>query len=119
VGPDSVVNVMTGFPRWHRYALSGEFLETIRLPTVSGTARVAVAGDGTVVTTVRGEDRTLFTLQGDRLRNVGPPRHRVSLYAPDSKSPVVWSAEAPFYILRRHILPSRDVDLRIRREAAW
>lgn len=124
VGPDSVVNIMTGYAHWHRYTLSGEFLETVRIPAVSGTSEVTVASDGTVVTTVRGADRTLFTLHRDSLRNVGPYptgglRHSISLYAPNSGPPVVRSVEAPFYVVRRHALPSGDVNLRIRREVAW
>lgn len=50
VDSDSVINILPGLPLWHRYAWSGDFLETVRVPMGSSATGMAMAGDGTLVT---------------------------------------------------------------------
>lgn len=123
VGTDSVVNVFTGRAEWHRYHWSGEYLETVRAPTMSGVAEPVVLADGMIVTVaMRPEGPVLVTWNHGRAAEfvetkVEPGFHRLVLGA--SRSAGLWSSETPSYVLRRHQMPQGNVGFEIRREAPW
>ena len=56
VGADSVVNILTGLPHWHRYTWAGDFIETIHAPSMSGMGQVAIGPDGVLVSTTQGPE---------------------------------------------------------------
>ncbi len=123
VEPDSVVNVFPGLPHWHRYTWSGDFIETIRVPVVSGLGDATIGPDGMLVMTTSGPQgaRLVLWRAGEKARvaerwsGAGGPLFRVSA----SQAMGVWSSEHAHYTLRRHALPSGEVDLEVQRRVGW
>ena len=123
VEADSVVNVFLGLPHWHRYTWAGDFIETIRVPIVSGLGDATIGPDGMLVMTTSGPEGSRLVLwrPGEKARvaegwsGPGGPLFRVSA----SRGMGVWTSEHSHYTVRRHTLPSGEVDLEVRRRVGW
>ncbi len=124
VDADSVVNIVTGLPNWHRYTWEGDFIETIRVPSVGGLSEATIGPGGTLVTTTRrpgGIGRLVLWRPGTGVRVVDGSFVAVGAHAliSASREMGLWSAEHPRYALRRHTLPSGTVDVEIERKVEW
>ena len=120
IGPDSVVNIMTGGTRWHRYSPTGDFMETVSLPTVAGAGEAIATADGTLLTWVRSrEGPQMLAWDGSDIRSVGPRAAAGSSFRlATSGHGTFWSAESTTYRIRRHNLPDGLVNLTLTRDPA-
>ena len=123
VDADSVVNILPGLPYWHRYTWAGDFIETIRVPVMSGLGEAAIGPDGMLVMTTGGAQGARFVLwrPGIKARITEGWSSAIGslVWVSASQEMGVWSAEHPHYTLRRHALPSGEVDFEVQRKVGW
>lgn len=107
---DDELLVFTGLPVVHRYTTGGQFVRSIRLPTVGG-ALAAVTYRGFAITTAYASvGRQGFLVSGDSARAFGlRGRLESALVVAAAEDIGIWSAEHDRYVLRRHAFPSGSV----------
>ncbi|MDE2654599.1 MAG: hypothetical protein OXI71_12400 [Gemmatimonadota bacterium] len=102
--------VLTGQPTLHRYAVTGRFLRSYRLPAVGVTGSVVTYGDLAIIGAQTFVGEQAFALQHDSIRPFGvPARLGSSLLLAAADQAGVWSVEHDRYVLRRHSLPGGSV----------
>lgn len=125
VDADSVIHILPGHPYWHRYAWSGAFLETVRVPTGSSTTGIAMTGDGTLVAPALTNPEVPFLVWrrgGDSLEVVDSPQN-ITVDSPaflrGSAEMGTWSLDFTQYMFHRHNAHDFEVDAHVVREADW
>ena len=101
--------ILTGQPTLHRYAVSGRFLHSYRLPAV-GVGSAVTFGDLAIISARTFAGEQAFALQHDSIRPFGvPARPGSSLLLAAADQAGVWSVEDDRYVFRRHALPDGSV----------
>lgn len=102
--------VLTGRVTFHRYAVTGRFLRSHRLPAAGGAESAETYGDLAIISARTPAGEQAFALQHDSIRPFGvPARPRSSLLLAAADQAGVWSVEDDRYVLRRHALPGGSV----------
>ena len=94
----------------HRYAVTGRFLRSYRLPAAGGAESAVTYGDLAIISARIPAGEQAFALQHDSIRRFGvPARLGSSLLLAAADQVGVWSVESDRYVLRRHALPGGSV----------
>ena len=102
--------VLTGRITLHRYAVTGRFLRSHRLPAAGGAESAVTYGDIAIISARTPAGEQAFALQHDSIRPFGvPARLGSSLLLAAADQTGVWSVEHDRYVLRRHALPGGSV----------
>lgn len=125
VDMDSVIHAFPGMPHWHRYAWSGDYLETVRVPNGSSTTGMIMTGDGTLIAPALGDPEAPFLVWrrgADEIEVVDSPSSITSgspAFPSSSASMGIWSVDMERYVIRRHDPTDLGIDALIVREVDW
>jgi len=124
MGTDSVLNVTSG-PLLHRYALGGEFLETVRLPVSYGQRDVVGTREGHLVTSASVVDASLrpglvlWGPGGGSVLESSVGSRGENFFLAWTPHLGLWVAEASRYELEVRREPGEDPRYRITRAVDW
>ena len=107
---DGELLVFTGLPVVHRYTTGGQFVRSVRLPTVGGAGEAVTYRGFAITTAYASVGRQGFLVSSDSARAFGLRGRRESgLFVGAAEDVGIWSAEHDRYVLRRHAFPSGSV----------
>jgi len=101
------------------FSLAGEHLRGLRAPARASSGVHLTGGTIAMAASGMADGPRLLLVDEDSAYRAGPDRRFMFPAEVRAAGTKVWSAEAAWYQLDRHVLPSGEVDVSIRRDTDW